>query len=138
MLPIIKVSAGILQNTRGHILMATRPEGKSCAGQWEFSGGKIKPDETPIDALYRELQEEIAITIDKSTAILYDTVIYPYDTFMLEMPVFWCRDWTGTPTPKERQQLKWMDIANIHTLDVVIADKDLIAKIQQDRGNGKI
>ena len=131
--PTVYVSAGILENHKGQILMATRPEGKSCAGQWEFSGGKMESDERPIDTLYRELQEEIGVTIDKSTAILYDTVVYQYEKFNLNMPVFWCRHWTGTPMAQEGQRLQWFDIAQIHTLDVVIADKDLITKIQHDR-----
>ena len=92
--------------------------------------GKIKPHETPIEALKRELQEEIGVTIDPHTAVLYHTVEYDYNDFHLYMPVFWCRDWIGTPTAKEGQSLQWFDIAVLHTVDVVIADTDLIQKIQ--------
>lgn len=132
MLPIIKVSAGILQNMQGQILMATRPMGKSCAGQWEFSGGKIEPHETPVQALYRELQEEIGVTIDTKTAVLYHTVKYDYPDFHLYMPVFWCCDWTGVPTANEGQLLQWVNIATLHTLNVVTADIPLIQKIQKE------
>ena len=45
-------------------LLACRPEGKVYAGYWEFPGGKVEPGENLRQALVRELQEELGITID--------------------------------------------------------------------------
>lgn len=131
--PIVRVSAGILQDTQGRIFMSTRPTGKMCAGQWEFPGGKVEQGETDIQALYRELQEEIGVTVCMDSAVLYDTVRYMYDTFILHMPVFWCRHWTGTPIGKEGQRIAWVAIPDISQLDIVVADIPLIQKIQADK-----
>ncbi len=55
------VVAAALVDIDGRVLLAQRPEGKSMAGLWEFPGGKVGADETPEDALSRELKEELGI-----------------------------------------------------------------------------
>ena len=60
--PMVLVVAAALYNCKGEILLAQRPEGKSMAGLWEFPGGKVEPNETPEQALSRELREEFSPT----------------------------------------------------------------------------
>jgi len=55
------VVAVALIDLDGRVLLAQRPEGKAMAGLWEFPGGKVHADETPEDALSRELKEELGI-----------------------------------------------------------------------------
>jgi 8-oxo-dGTP diphosphatase len=55
------VTAAALVDEQGRVLMAKRPEGKPMAGLWEFPGGKVHSDETPEEALVRELREELGI-----------------------------------------------------------------------------
>ena len=43
--------------------MQKRPEHKDHSGLWEFPGGKVEPGETPVNALVREVSEELAVTI---------------------------------------------------------------------------
>lgn len=57
----ITVVAGALHRADGRWLMHRRPEGKHHAGLWEFPGGKVEPAEMPVDALVRELAEELGI-----------------------------------------------------------------------------
>ena len=45
---------------RGKILLTRRAPGKSFAGTWENSGGAARAGETSIQAIARELQEEVA------------------------------------------------------------------------------
>ena len=61
--PLTQVAVGILINTAGEYLLTTRPPGKAYAGYWEFPGGKLEAGETVEQALRRELQEEIGVTI---------------------------------------------------------------------------
>ncbi len=44
-------------------LLALRPAGKRHAGYWEFPGGKVEPNERDIDAMARELHEELGVTL---------------------------------------------------------------------------
>ena len=55
--PIVLVSACALVDVDNRVLIAQRPEGKSMEGLWEFPGGKIEANETPEEALIRELNE---------------------------------------------------------------------------------
>ena len=45
------------------VLFAQRPLGKAYAGYWEFPGGKIESGESVIEALIREIDEELGIQV---------------------------------------------------------------------------
>ncbi len=60
----IPVVALALQDGEGRWLMHLRAENKQHGGLWEFPGGKVEPGETPVNALIREIQEELGITLD--------------------------------------------------------------------------
>src|SRR5580693_888159 len=62
--PTIRVVAAALYDADGRVLIAERPPGKHLAGRWEFPGGKVEPGEAPVEALRRELLEEIGIAIE--------------------------------------------------------------------------
>ena len=62
------VVACALINEQGKVLINKRPKGKDYAGYWEFPGGKVEENETPEEAIIRELKEEI--NIDVSAACL--------------------------------------------------------------------
>ncbi|MFT9298148.1 MAG: GNAT family N-acetyltransferase, partial [Gluconobacter sp.] len=57
------VVAAALLDAQGRILLARRPEGKRLAGLWEFPGGKVERDETPEQALIREMKEELDVDL---------------------------------------------------------------------------
>ena len=53
--------AGVLSDEAGRVLLARRPEGKHQGGLWEFPGGKLKPREPRLEALEREIAEELGV-----------------------------------------------------------------------------
>lgn len=55
--------AAAIHDQAGRWLMQKRPHTKDHAGLWEFPGGKVEPGETPLNALVRELSEELALTV---------------------------------------------------------------------------
>lgn len=55
------VVAGALHRADGRWLMHRRPLGKHHGGLWEFPGGKVEAQEMPVEALRRELAEELGI-----------------------------------------------------------------------------
>jgi len=87
------------------VLLASRPEGKAWAGWWEFPGGKIEAGETPIQALSRELDEELGVQLETAYPWLVRTFEYPEKTVKLHF--FIVRAWIGNPEGCEGQQLSW-------------------------------
>jgi 8-oxo-dGTP diphosphatase len=123
---IVLVSAVALIDADGRVLLAQRPEGKSMAGLWEFPGGKVEAGETPEAALIRELKEELGIDTWQSCLAPLTFASHAYSDFHLLMPLFACRKWQGTATPREGQVLAWVRPAALRDYPMPPADLPLI------------
>ena len=123
---IVLVSAVALIDADGRVLLAQRPEGKSMAGLWEFPGGKVEAGETPEAALIRELKEELGIDTWQSCLAPLTFTSHAYPDFHLLMPLFACRKWQGTATPREGQTLAWVRPAALRDYPMPPADLPLI------------
>jgi 8-oxo-dGTP diphosphatase len=104
---VTDVAVGVVQHADGRVLLAERQPDKPWAGYWEFPGGKIERGESVLQALRRELHEELGIEIDRA---------YPWITFDYDYPKkrvrlhFWrVSSWHGTPHGREAQRLSWED-----------------------------
>lgn len=62
---MIEVAAAVLVRPDGHFLLTSRPAGKPYSGYWEFPGGKIEKDESVLQALARELHEELEFKLSR-------------------------------------------------------------------------
>ena len=103
--PVIDVAVGLLMAPDGRFLLTSRPVGKVYAGYWEFPGGKLEADESVEQALRRELQEEIGVTIGAAHPWRDSLVDYPHALVRLHFcKVF---DWTGELQMREGQQFSW-------------------------------
>jgi len=123
---VLLVSAVVLIDVDGRVLLAQRPAGKSLAGLWEFPGGKVDPGETPEIALIRELQEELGIDTWASCLAPLTFASHTYNDFHLLMPLYACRKWKGTPQGREGQTLKWVRANDLTQYPMPPADIPLI------------
>lgn len=119
---VVYVVAAALFDTDGKILLAKRPEGKAMAGLWEFPGGKIEANERPEQALARELEEELAITVSESDLFPLTFASHAYESFHLFMPLFGLKRWNGEPRPREGQDLAWVATQDLHKYPAPAAD----------------
>jgi 8-oxo-dGTP diphosphatase len=105
---IIEVAVGILIRSDGDFLMTTRPSGKAYAGHWEFPGGKLEANETVVEALRRELIEEIGVTIQDAQVWRSSVVDYPHALVRLTFCKVFA--WTGQLHMRESQQFSWQSL----------------------------
>jgi 8-oxo-dGTP diphosphatase len=101
----VEVAVGVLIRPDGSFLLTSRPAGKFYEGYWEFPGGKVEPGETVEQALRRELQEEIGVTIGAVHPWRIERVDYPHALVRLNFcKVF---EWTGELHMHEGQSFAW-------------------------------
>ena len=119
----------------GKILCAQRGETKSLAFLWEFPGGKIEEDETPREALERELVEElrIEVTVAKTD---FEQTSYEYDFGQVNLTTFLCTLTKGTPQLTEHTAIQWLKPSELASLEWAPADipavKKLMKQMSQD------
>jgi 8-oxo-dGTP diphosphatase len=126
----VLVVAAALVDSDGRVLIAQRPDGKSLAGQWEFPGGKVEDGETPENALIRELEEELGITVKQACLAPFVFASHTYETFHLLMPLYLIRRWEGEPEACEHKALKWVRPNDMRNYEMPPADLPLVAWLQ--------
>jgi 8-oxo-dGTP diphosphatase len=104
----VDVAVGVLVDGQGRFLLTSRPAGKVYAGYWEFPGGKVEPGESIEQALRRELQEELGITIGRAHPWQIELMDYPHARVRLHF----CKvyDWTGDFEMREMQAMAWQTL----------------------------
>ena len=115
----IKVVGAVIEK-KGKILCAQRGQDKSLAGLWEFPGGKIEQNETPQQALEREIKEELICEVSIKNKII--TASYEYDFGIVELTTFFCELIEGEPKLTEHESIKWLPISELSTLEWAPAD----------------
>lgn len=103
--PFIDVAVGVILDADGRVLLGQRPEDKPWAGWWELPGGKIEAGETVLQALARELQEEIGITVTESAP--WVTYVHEYPKTIVRLAFCKVTAWEGEPRGLENQALAW-------------------------------
>lgn len=102
---VVDVAVGVLIQPNGDFLLTSRPAGKVYEGYWEFPGGKLEQGETVIQALERELHEELGITIGETALWKVEMVDYPHALVRLNFcKVF---SWAGELQMREAQSFAW-------------------------------
>ena len=109
---IIDVAVGVLLRPDGTVLLGNRPADKPWPGWWELPGGKLEPGESVLQALKRELKEEIDIEMTKATP--WVTYVHKYPTTTVRLAFCRVTGWTGEPRGLENQELRWVDLKHAH------------------------
>ncbi len=106
--PTIHVACGVLVNAQGEVLLAQRPEGKIAAGWWEFPGGKIEQGESALQALSRELQEELGVTVRQASPLI--RFRHEYSNRVIVLDTWRVTAFEGEPEGCEGQALRWLAV----------------------------
>ncbi|MCQ2158130.1 MAG: (deoxy)nucleoside triphosphate pyrophosphohydrolase [Bacteroidales bacterium] len=122
---IINVVAALIVHD-GRIFATQRGYGE-WKGWWEFPGGKVEPDETPEDALVREIREELAAEIRVERYV--STIEWDYPTFHLSMKCYLCNVVSGTLTLLEHKAALWLDREHLRSVQWLPADETILSEI---------
>lgn len=121
----IKVVAALIVH-EGRVFATRRGYGE-WQGWWEFPGGKVEPDESPEDALVREIHEELDTLIKVENHVT--TIEWDYPTFRLSMRCYLCSVVSGSLTLLEHEAAAWLDREHLRSVRWLPADEAILDKI---------
>ena len=104
----LQISVGIIRNSQGEIFITQRAADAHMANKLEFPGGKIEAGESSEQALVRELQEEVGITVRASR--LFDKLEYQFPDRQITLWFWLVESWEGEPWGKEGQPGNWIEL----------------------------
>ena len=122
------VAAGILRDAEGRVLITERLCDGPFNGLWEFPGGKIVDGESALDALKRELAEELGIEITAGEPFM--GLHHEYPDRQVDLEFFVVSAWRGEPTGREGQQLRWITPRDLNPSELLPADEPVVRKLQ--------
>jgi mutator protein MutT len=124
-----EVAAGILWNG-SQVLIARRQSGDHQGGRWEFPGGKRHPGETIEACLRREMLEEVGIEI--VVGPLWRALTHVYPDRRVSLYFHFCDLRSGTPTPIQCDELRWIDPAQLGEHPFVEGDLPVLPDLARD------
>ena len=119
---VVEVDGKVLCMQRGNTRFAY------TSHLWEFPGGKIEPNETPEQALHRELQEEMDLDVEVHE--LLATVTHDYPDFTITLAAYRCTATTTRFTMREHASSCWLPWKDLPTLQWCAADARLVDLFQ--------
>jgi 8-oxo-dGTP diphosphatase len=123
----IIVSAAVIRDSSGRILLTRRPDHTHMGGLWEFPGGKIENGESPAGALRRELHEELGIEAAIDRPLTF--AVHEEPELRVLLLFFAVRVLEGDPTGREGQELCWVRPSELSEYRLPPADTELVARL---------
>jgi 8-oxo-dGTP diphosphatase len=118
------VVGAAIYDAAGRLLAAQRNQPPQYAGLWEFPGGKVEPGETPEGALARECREELGVAIE--VGALVGDVEIPIGV----LRVYRARLISGSPSPREHRELRWLAPDELDDVPWIDADRPLVDRLR--------
>ena len=123
---ITEVVAALIWNG-DKFMICQRPAHKARGLLWEFVGGKVEPSETKEQALIRECQEELAVTL--AVGDVFMDVIHEYPDLTVHLTLFNATIAEGEPRKLEHNDIQWITPIEIPNYEFCPADVEILKKI---------
>ena len=109
-------------------MICQRPAHKARGLLWEFVGGKVEPGETKEQALIRECQEELAVTLEVGDVFM--DVVHEYPDLTVHLTLFHARIAEGVPQKLERNDIRWITVDEIDGYAFCPADEEILRRLK--------
>ncbi|WP_241546858.1 Nudix family hydrolase [Thiohalobacter thiocyanaticus] len=122
------VALAVIRDAQDRILVSRRHDQAHQGGLWELPGGKCEPGEPALDALRREIREELGIRVARAEPLI--RIPYRYPDREVRLEVYEVRDWSGEPQGCEGQPLRWVSVNELDGLDFPAANGPILRALQ--------
>ncbi len=119
-----EVAVGIIFRDN-HVLACQRKRDGKYPLKWEFPGGKIEANETPEQAIIRELHEELSINAVVDSALLTKEWTYS-DSGSYRVTYFLIKSFSGDPVNKVFEQIQWVLPATLTAMDILEGNREAV------------
>lgn len=124
---IVEVVAALIWD-QDKFMICQRPAHKARGLLWEFVGGKVEPGETKEQALIRECQEELAVTLNVGEVFM--DVTHEYPDLMVHLTLFHATIREGTLQKLEHNDIRWITVDEIDQYEFCPADVEILRRLK--------
>ncbi|MGM9936156.1 MAG: 8-oxo-dGTP diphosphatase MutT [Candidatus Ornithomonoglobus sp.] len=124
----LTVTAAVIRNSEGKILICQRADDSSMGGLWEFPGGKLEPGETLEECIIRECKEELAV--DLSVTDIFAQTQYQYPDKLINFTFFNAVINNGDIQMNVHKDIKWVSVSEIKNYEFCPADIEILDMIE--------
>ena len=125
----VHVAVGVIVGSDGRILLAKRPDHLHMGGRWEFPGGKVEAGESIQQAMLRELQEELDITVVQMEKLI--EVRHDYGDKQVFLDTWCVTEFRGEARGVEGQELAWVSTRELSSYHFPDANQPIVEAVQQ-------
>lgn len=129
---VVHVAVAVItaeDKTGKKVLIAKRPDHVHKGGLWEFPGGKVEDAETVLEALTRELKEELAIAVLSAIPFLKLQHDYPEKSVLLD--VWEVTQFSGCAVGNEGQPIAWVSVDQLNGYQFPEANHPILDELQK-------
>lgn len=124
----VHVAVGVLQDASGRVLLTRRPPSAHQGNLWEFPGGKVESGESVMEALGRELAEELGVHVSAAEPLM--TIAHDYGDKQVLLAIHKVTAWSGEPRGLEGQPLAWVLPHALDDYAFPAANAPIVARLQ--------
>ena len=128
---VTEVVAALIWN-QDKFMICQRSAHKARGLLWEFVGGKVEPGETKEQALIRECQEELAVTLNVGEVFM--DVTHEYPDLTVHLTLFHAAIREGVPQKLEHNDIRWITVDEIDQFVFCPADEEILIRLMQSKG----